>query len=219
MTRTVLPDAAMSWAMFIAAVDLPSPGIDETTPMTRMPPSFGAKSMASFTDRSVSANRDSGAFTTCWNTPRSRGEHAPGGSVLVPPRSGRAARLAARQFRQDTQAGEAKDALDLPRRAERPVGKLASERQHQAERQAGDTRKSERDRRLRSGFFPRGRGRGEHASVGNRERLLLKGRFVPVEEAFIEILVGLGVPFQFAQANTRLRDVRGTGGVGRDRLR
>ena len=64
-------------AMFIAAVDLPSPGIEETTPMTRMPPSVGAKSIASLTDRSVSANRESGALTTCWKTPRSRARTRP----------------------------------------------------------------------------------------------------------------------------------------------
>ena len=186
--------------------------------MTRMPPSVGAKSMASLTDRSVSANRDSGAFTTCWNTPRSRASTRPPVASLRAAADGRRAWPRASLGRMPRQATP-ENPLDLSGRAERPVGKLASERQHQAQRKTADTRQRKRDDRLGRRLLARRRGFGEHARVGDRERLLLQGRFVAVEEALIEVLVGLGVPLQLAQAHPCLRDVGRAGRGGFKRLR
>ena len=48
---------------------------------------------------------------------------------------------------------------------------------------------------------------GQHARIGDREGLLLQCRLVAVEEALVEILVGLRVSLQFSQPDTRLGDL------------
>ena len=127
--------------------------------------------------------------------------------------------MAARQLRQYAKAAHAEHAFELIWRAEGVVAEFAAKRQKQAERDAGDARKSQCDRGLGRCLALRRRRLCQDAGVRDRKRLLLQRRFVAIEEALVEILVGLRIALQFAQPHTRLGDFLRAARIGCKRLR
>jgi hypothetical protein len=105
---------------------------------------------------------------------------------------------------QNTDAVDVKNRLDLIARSKCSIGKIAQAANSQTKRQSDETGKQQRQGGFRTAFEQRRRCGSNHPRFGDRERLLLNGLGVTLQEVVIQRPVGLRRTFQFSQRDLGL---------------